>query len=775
MQEVRQPVRLYYCPSRIRKVTLRRLTGPSLIDPNGSNTRENNEFWLDDLLCHGDEDELIGMDGCPRAGDTAIGEHNCRKDEHAGAVCYKSVVTPKKPENLSATSKEQIMIGLEWDAPDSIVTGYKIEVSEDGGVNWTDRVSNTGSTRTRYNHQGLSLGDTRHYRVSAINSAGTGPHSNIASATVGGTSSVDEPGTVTLSSFQPQVGTAVTATLSDPDGSVSEETWIWEKSTDKSSWSEISGETSASYTPGAGDVGYYLRATASYSDGQGSGKSAEAVSQNQVQAAPVSNNAPVFDEGDSATRSVDENAAGENVGAPVFATDQNNDMLEYSLGGTDAASFDIEDDTGQMKTKAALDYEGKSSYSVVVTAEDPSNASDSILVAISVVNVDELGTVTLSASEPRVTMEVIATLSDPDGSVSGVTWQWHRSTDPDNQNSWTLISGETSDRYTPGIDDELHYLRATASYTDPEGSGKTAHGVSENIVPDENWPPKFSDETATRSVAENTPAGENIGDPFTATEPENDTLIYSLGGTDADSFTIETIDNSDDTYSGQLKTKVGVELNYEAKNSYSVDVIASDSLDASDSVRVTINVTDENDDGTVTLSSEHPQVGTEITATLEDPDGSVSGKMWKWYKSSNLPSQNNWSEISGATSASYTPVTADQGNFLRATVTYTDRHGSGQTAHGVSDTTVTEAPVSNNAPVFDEGDSATRSVDENAAGENVGAPVGAMDQDPNDAGRLTYLLGGTHAASFSIDNTSGQIKTRSPLNYETTKFLGYAR
>ena len=72
--------------------TLRRLTGPSLIDPNGRNTRENNKFWLDDLLCHGNEDELIGMDGCPRAGDTAIGEHNCRKDEHAGAVCYKSVV-----------------------------------------------------------------------------------------------------------------------------------------------------------------------------------------------------------------------------------------------------------------------------------------------------------------------------------------------------------------------------------------------------------------------------------------------------------------------------------------------------------------------------------------------------------------------------------------------------------------------------------------------------------------------------------------------------------
>ena len=312
------------------------LSGNSLIDPNGSNTRENNKFWLDDLLCEGTESSLID---CPRNGN-AIGQHNCRKDEHAGAVCYKSVVAPKKPENLSATSKEQTMIMLEWDAPDSIVTGYKIEVSEDRGVNWTDRVSNTGSTKTRYNHQGLSLGDTRHYRVSAINSAGTGPHSNIASATVGGTSSVDEPGTVTLSSSQPQVGTAVTATLSDPDGSVSGETWIWEKSTDKSSWSEISGETSASYTPDAGDVGYYLRATASYSDGQGSGKSAEAVSQNQVQAAPVSNSAPEFS-GTTTTRSVDENTGARvNIEAPVSATDQNNDTLEYSLGGADAASFD---------------------------------------------------------------------------------------------------------------------------------------------------------------------------------------------------------------------------------------------------------------------------------------------------------------------------------------------------------------------------------------------------------------------------------------------------
>ena len=733
--------------------TLRRLTGPSLIDPNGSNTRENNKFWLDDLLCESTHSRLID---CPRR-DNAIGQHNCRKDEHAGAVCYKSVVAPKKPENLSATSKEQTMIGLEWDAPDSIVTGYKIEVSEDGGVNWTDRVFNTGSTRTRYNHQGLSLGDTRHYRVSAINSEGTSDPSNIASATVGGTSSVDEPGMVTLSSFQPQVGTAVTATLSDPDGSVSGETWIWEKSTDKSSWSEISGETSASYTPGAGDVGYYLRATASYSDGQGSGKSAEAVSQNQVQAAPVSNSAPEFS-GTTTTRSVDENTgAGVNIEAPVSATDQNNDTLEYSLGGADAASFDIVASSGQLQTKTALDYESsKRSYSVIVTAKDPFNASDTITVTISVVNVDEPGTVTLSSPEPRVTMEVTATLSDLDGSVSGVTWQWYRSTNQNNPNSWTPISGETSDSYTPGVDDELRYLRATASYTDPEDSGKTAHGVSDNVAPVTNNPPEFSSNTQdTFSVAENTPAGEDIGEVTATDSDTGDVLTYSLGGTDGTSFRLV------DQTSGQIETYAA--LNYETKNSYSVVVTAKDPSRASDTITVTINVTDVEEPGKVTLSPVLPQVDTPLTATVSDPDGSVSGATWTWERSHN---GSDWENISGVTSASYTPVTADINHLLRATALYTDRRGSGKTARGISDNAVRAAPVTNNPPEFSSNTQDTFSVAENTpAGEDIGE-VTATDSDTGDV--LTYSLGGTDGTSFRlVDQTSGQIETYAALNYET--------
>ena len=42
---------------------------------------------------------------------------------------------------------------------------------------------------------------------------------------------------------------------------------------------------------------------------------------------------------------------------PVEATDPNDDNLTYTLSGTDAASFGIGSGTGQLMTKAKLDYE----------------------------------------------------------------------------------------------------------------------------------------------------------------------------------------------------------------------------------------------------------------------------------------------------------------------------------------------------------------------------------------------------------------------------------
>ena len=80
--------------------------------------------------------------------------------------------------------------------------------------------------------------------------------------------------------------------------------------------------------------------------------------------------------------------AGMAIGEPYTATDANtDDRLSYSLEGTDATSFEI-DSTGQLTTKAALDYETKSSYKVTVTVSD-GTASATIDVTIKVTDVDE--------------------------------------------------------------------------------------------------------------------------------------------------------------------------------------------------------------------------------------------------------------------------------------------------------------------------------------------------------------------------------------------------
>ena len=79
----------------------------------------------------------------------------------------------------------------------------------------------------------------------------------------------------------------------------------------------------------------------------------------------------------------------QNIGAPFKATDAEEETLTYALQGTDAASFGIVATSGQLQTKAALDYEAKSSYSVTVTAADASSGSGTIDVTITVTDVNE--------------------------------------------------------------------------------------------------------------------------------------------------------------------------------------------------------------------------------------------------------------------------------------------------------------------------------------------------------------------------------------------------
>ena len=93
---------------------------------------------------------------------------------------------PGTPRSLDAEADGTSRIELSWQPPTrdggSRITGYRIEVSEDGGTRWDDLVANSHNTRTTYVHTGLEPATRRHYRVSAINRIGVGRASRVVSA-----------------------------------------------------------------------------------------------------------------------------------------------------------------------------------------------------------------------------------------------------------------------------------------------------------------------------------------------------------------------------------------------------------------------------------------------------------------------------------------------------------------------------------------------------------------------------------------------------------------
>ena len=126
----------------------------------------------------------------------------------------------------------------------------------------------------------------------------------------------------------------------------------------------------------------------------------------------VTNTAPVFTDGAGTTRAVAENTAtGVNIGSAITATDPNNDTLTYTLSGTDAASFDIDSSTGQLQTKAALDYETKPTYTLTITVSD-GVLTDIITVTIYIRDINDTAPVStltpVSQRTPQVRDAIVA-------------------------------------------------------------------------------------------------------------------------------------------------------------------------------------------------------------------------------------------------------------------------------------------------------------------------------------------------------------------------------
>ena len=319
------------------------------------------------------------------------------------------------------------------------------------------------------------------------------------------------------------------------------------------------------------------------------------------------NNAPTFNEGETTTRSVDENtAAFHPFGDPVTATDADTDeRLVYTLEDARTSPFTIVRATGQLQVGLPLDYETTPSYTEKVIVTDSDGATDTITVTINVNNVEEAGKVTLSWTKPQKDVAVEAILSDPDGTISGEPWLWERSGHR-TKSGWSTISGTTSASYTPQAADVDKYLRVTASYTDGEASDKTAQAVSARWVKDNpatdndldtaNHVPVFRvntnssyncDDTEPKTfclhLRKNDPIGKSIYYPVRATdEDQGDEIRYSLEESGSEHFNIEPT-------RGALSAKTLPRDLTDA--SYNFTIRASDQSGASDTITVKITLT----------------------------------------------------------------------------------------------------------------------------------------------------------------------------------------
>ena len=382
----------------------------------------------------------------------------------------------------------------------------------------------------------------------------------------------------------------------------------------------------------------------------------------------------------SVKRTVDENApAGTVVGRPVVATDQDDDELTYRFHRHRLSDkFAIDLSTGQVTTRAPLDHEIAGSYDTIVRASDGRGGVASVKLVIKVRNLNEHGELVVMPPSPVVGVAQVAALSDPDVvSDNTVSWTWQRS--DTNRTPWTAIDGAFTNSYTPVADDAGRYLRVEVSYSDGYGDGNRLRrklGPVES-APERNRPPRFKWSTVPRTVSEDAEPGSKVGGAIAAVDPDGDALTYVLSGNDAGLFSIKKA-------TGQLKTAALLDFEGDLGNQHTLTVTADDGRGGTDSVLVTVRVSNVNEPGSITLFPSPPRVGVKQKALLEDPDLVVrNSQVWVWERASGL--EGPWSPTDPPSKrVSYVPSAADAGLYFRVTVTYDDGAGAGNTISAVS-------------------------------------------------------------------------------------------
>ena len=675
-------------------------------------------------------------------------------------TAYGHGSTPGFPEIIS-TTPGATSIDVGWLAPDdtgaSAITGYDLRYVRFGaphGSSWT--VLEDVGTADSLSHEltGLTGGVRYHLQVRAVSDSGPGPWSE---TLAGDTTPVTpEAPTITdvssavfelgLSWNHPNVGTAGLLRY--------DARHIRSGATDKADanwtalqgvWNTGDGEPRATIANLLNGVEYDVQVRAVNTAATGPWSSTSTGTPEAV------NSDPEFDEMGTVLRRIRENgSADEDVGPPILATDPDGDVLDYNLK-MHHNDFYIVRETGQLRTRRPLDREYGGFYSLQVDVRDyadvyglfDDSVDDIALVRVEVQDVNETPTVVgpshvLIEENSKVYVGRYAA-SDPEG--ESTTWSL---AGPDKDHFQITVNGDLALTALPDFEaradaDGNNGYQVVVGASDGELTGTRDVTV---VITDVDEAPTITGERAF-DVAENDT--RTLGS-YSATDPERRTVILSLSGPDANDFSFT---GGVLAFANVPDFEAPVDANRD--NDYQLTIEAAD-FSHTVRLRVAVTVTNEDEAGTLALSSEQPQIGTELTATITDLDGDITGESWTWERLDG----GTWAPIIGATRRRYTPDDDDLNHRLRVTVEYTDGHGPGKREQEEADNTVQARPVTpNRAPEF-ASPTMDRSVNENSGTRTpVGDAVVASDADHD---VLAYTLGGADAGSFTVDRPSGQIR-----------------
>ena len=277
----------------------------------------------------------------------------------------------------------------------------------------------------------------------------------------------------------------------------------------------------------------------------------------------------------------------------VTATDPDSDEVRYSLlGGNDSSLFAIEETSGELfYVGAGEDFEGGvTSYELTIRASDGTHTIDTTVTV----------TVTDAAEQPAFGDGSYAfeLAENADGRANGLSLGRVLATDPDGDEVRYSLTGGNELFTVDETSGELYYVgpgedyeSGVTSYEVTVRASDAAHTVDTTVtvtVTDEGEAPAFGEESYAFELAENVDGRVNrlsLG-TVTATDPDSDTVRYSLlGGNDSSLFVIGAA-------SGELYYVGGGEDFEGGVTSYELTVRASDGTHTVDTT-VTVTVADD--------------------------------------------------------------------------------------------------------------------------------------------------------------------------------------